>query len=182
VGALQIFLLDRLESVLGARGFAPDEVAAVLHAPDAAPARPPSAPPPIRALADPIDAGRRLEALSRVRREVPADFGALAAAFKRAKNILTQQKPAPRVEAKLFEADAERDLDAAVTAALEGAGPYDEQLRRLAGLRPAVDRFFDDVLVMAEDARVRANRLALLERTLSLFYRIADISRLGGSS
>jgi glycyl-tRNA synthetase beta chain len=181
-GALTAFLLDRLESVLGARGFTSDEVAAVLHAPDAVSVRSPSGPRPIRALADPIDAARRLAALSRVRREVPADFEALAAAFKRAKNILTQQKPAPRVEAKLFEADAERDLDRAVTAALEGAGSYDEQLRRLAGLRPAVDRFFDDVLVMAEDAWVRANRLALLETTLSLFYRIADISRLGGSS
>jgi glycyl-tRNA synthetase beta chain len=45
-----------------------------------------------------------------------------------------------------------------------------------------VDRFFDDVLVMAEEPRVRANRLGLLHQTLSLFYRIADISKLGGTA
>jgi len=61
-------------------------------------------------------------------------------------------------------------------------GVYDARLRSLAGLRRPVDRFFDDVLVMAEDAKVRANRLALLHRTLSLFYKIADISRLGGQA
>jgi glycyl-tRNA synthetase beta chain len=43
-----------------------------------------------------------------------------------------------------------------------------------------VDRFFDDVLVMAEDPRIRSNRLGLLSEALSLFYRIADISKLGG--
>ena len=51
---------------------------------------------------------------------------------------------------------------------------------RSPALRKPVDRFFDDVLVMAEDPKVRGNRLALLTETLSLFYRIADISRLGG--
>jgi glycyl-tRNA synthetase beta chain len=182
VQALSLFLLDRLEYVLGARGFAADDVAAAVHAPD--PDARASSPGPlvVRALADPIDAARRLEALSRVRREVPADFEALAAAFKRAKNIVAQQPAAPKVDGRLFEADAERDLDASVRAVLEEAGSYDVQLRRLAGLRPAVDRFFDEVLVMAEDARVRGNRLALLDVTLSLFYRIADISKLGGSS
>jgi glycyl-tRNA synthetase beta chain len=53
-------------------------------------------------------------------------------------------------------------------------------LRALSSLRAPVDRFFDDVLVMAEDPRVRANRLGLLGQALSLFYRIADISKLGG--
>ena len=61
-------------------------------------------------------------------------------------------------------------------------GGYDARLAALATLSKPVDRFFDDVLVMAEDAKVRGNRLALLRRTLSLFYRIADISRLGGQA
>ncbi len=61
-------------------------------------------------------------------------------------------------------------------------GSYEDRLRGLAALRAPVGRFFDDVLVMAEDARVRANRLALLNQTLSLFYLIADISSLGGTS
>ena len=59
-------------------------------------------------------------------------------------------------------------------------GGYESRLRSLSSLRGPVDRFFDDVLVMAEDPRLRANRLSLLSQALSLFYRIADISKLGG--
>jgi glycyl-tRNA synthetase beta subunit len=59
---------------------------------------------------------------------------------------------------------------------------YEIELKALASLRAPVDRFFTDVLVMAEDPKVRGNRLALLNQTLSLFYRIADISKLGGQS
>ena len=78
--------------------------------------------------------------------------------------------------------DAERALFEAASALEKAAGSYEDRLRGLASLRAPVGRFFDDVLVMAEDARVRANRLALLNQTLSLFYRIADISSLGGTS
>ena len=156
--------------MLAARGFAADEVAAVVGAPLA------------RALGDPVDALARVLALQRVRREVPEDFAALAEAFKRAKNILAQAAPAASVDPKLFEADAERALFAAASGLEKAAGSYEDRLRGLASLRAPVGRFFDDVLVMAEDARVRGNRLALLNQTLSLFYRIADISSLGGSS
>ena len=62
------------------------------------------------------------------------------------------------------------------------ADDYVLALKEITALKPLIDRFFDDVLVMAEDARVRGNRLALLKQTLSLFYRIADISSLGGTS
>jgi len=117
-----------------------------------------------------------------VRREVPEDFAALAEAFKRAKNILAQAQPAASVDPKLFEADAERALFEAVSRLEAAAGSHEDRLRGLASLRAPVGRFFDDVLVMAEDARVRGNRLALLKQTLSLFYRIADISSLGGTS
>jgi len=168
--AAKAFLLDRLAYVLVARGFAADEVAAVLGAPLA------------RALADPVDARDRVAALQRVRREVKEDFAALAEAFKRAKNILAQAAPAPAVDPRLFESDAERALSAAASGLERAGGSYEERLRGLASLRAPVGRFFDDVLVMAEDARVRANRLALLNQTLSLFYRIADISSLGGTS
>jgi glycyl-tRNA synthetase beta chain len=164
------FLLDRLAYVLAARGFSTDEVAAVIAA------------PLVRALGNPVDAQRRVAALQRVRRERPEDFAALAEAFKRAKNILAQAEPAPAVDPGLFEADAERGLYDA-TSGLEKAQPsYEDRLRGLASLRAPVGRFFDGVLVMAEDARVRGNRLALLKQTLSLFYRIADISSLGGTS
>jgi glycyl-tRNA synthetase beta chain len=113
---------------------------------------------------------------------VPEDFEALGEAFKRAKNILAQAAPAASVDPTLFESDAERALFAAASGLEKAAGSYEDRLRGLASLRAPVGRFFDDVLVMAEDARVRGNRLALLNQTLSLFYRIADISSLGGSS
>ena len=176
--AAEAFLLDRLKYVLEARGFSGDEVSAVVSAPGPAG----EAPGRLRALADPVDAWRRAEALHRVRREVPEDFAALAEAFKRAKNILAQAAPAASVDPKLFDADAERALYDAASAQEKAAGSYEDRLRGLASLRAPVGRFFDDVLVMAEDARVRANRLALLNLTLSLFYRIADITSLGGTS
>jgi glycyl-tRNA synthetase beta chain len=178
------FLLDRLDYVLQARGFSADEVSAVLaeEDPDAVSPAPKAGARPIRALADPIDALRRVEALQRIRREVPEDFAALAEAFKRAKNILAQAAPPASVEPKLFETDAERALFEAASRLQKAAGSYDDRLRGLAALRAPVGRFFDDVLVMAEEPRVRGNRLALLKLTLSLFYRIADISKLGGTS
>ena len=100
------FLLDRLEYVLQARGFSADEVAAVIEAPSGGSSEAGAA--VVRALADPIDALRRVEALQRVRREVPEDFAALAEAFKRAKNILAQAAPARAVDPGLFDSDAER--------------------------------------------------------------------------
>ena len=183
-GAAAAFLLDRLEYVLGARGFAADEVAAVVQAPGPEGVAPdaPATQAGERALADPIDALRRLGALQRVRREVPDDFAALAEAFKRAKNILAQSVPAAAIDPSLFEAEAERSLHAAAARLEAEGGSYEERLRGLAALRAPVGRFFDDVLVMAEDPRVRGNRLALLRLALSLFYRIADISKLGGNS
>jgi glycyl-tRNA synthetase beta chain len=175
---LETFLLDRLRYVFTARGFAPDEVEAVLGA------REPDA------LDDPREAWQRVQALHRVRLEATEDFEALAVAFKRAKNILGDQTPAD-VDTKLLQESAERDLHAAVAKlqpptpgggrqGRDGDGGYESRLRSLSGLRGPVDRFFDDVHVMAEDPRLRANRLGLLSQALSLFYRIADISKLGG--
>jgi glycyl-tRNA synthetase beta chain len=166
---LEVFLLDRLRYVLGTRGFAGDEVEAALGA------REPDT------LDDPHETLLRLRALHAVRKEVPEDFEHLAAAFKRAANILgTGGGGAEQVDTALLAEPAEKELHAKV-AALEGqGGDYVARLRALAGLRAPVDRFFEDVLVMHEDARIRSNRLGLLRQALSLFYRVADISRLGG--
>jgi glycyl-tRNA synthetase beta chain len=166
--------------VLSARGLSADEVAAVVGAP--AEGEAPGGVVGGRALADPLDAWQRALALQRVRREVPEDFAALASAFKRAKNILAQAAPAAAVDPALFEAEAEHALHAAATRLRAAGGSYEERLRGLAALRAPIGRFFDDVLVMAEDPRARGNRLALLKLALSLFYRIADISKLGGNS
>jgi len=57
-------------------------------------------------------------------------------------------------------------------------GEYQAALERLAELRPVVDRFFDEVMVMAEDAALRRNRLALLRRLQGLFLAVADIAQL----
>jgi len=162
------FLLERLRYVLGARGYPADEIEAVLGA------REPEA------LDDLGEVRARIEALHGVRAAAREDFDHLAVAFKRAKNILAEQTP-PSVDPDAFEEDAERELHAAVSR-LEGNGSqgYEAALRGLASLRAPVDRFFDDVLVMTDDRRLRENRQALLGAALSLFYKIADISRLGG--
>jgi glycyl-tRNA synthetase beta chain len=162
---LEAFFLDRLRYVLAARGYPADEVEAVLGA------REPDA------LDDPHEAGLRLDALHRVRSEARDDFEHLAVAFKRAKNILGEGAHGP-ADPALFQEPAERELHEAVAKLQAVNGGYEARLRSLAGLRGPVDRFFDDVLVMAEDPRVRANRLGLLSPALSLFYRIADISKL----
>jgi glycyl-tRNA synthetase beta chain len=163
---LETFLLDRLRYVLVSRGYPGDEVDAVLAAkePDA--------------LDDAHEAWVRAKALHAVRSEAREDFEALAGAFKRAKNIVGAQPSA--LDAALFQEPAERELHAAVQKALSVDGGYEGRLRSLASLRGPVDKFFDDVLVMAEDPKIRANRLGLLSQALSLFYRIADISKLGG--
>jgi glycyl-tRNA synthetase beta chain len=164
---LEEFLLDRLRFVLSARGFGADEIDAVLAARDP------------DALDDPREALERLRALHRVRLEASEDFEHLAMAFKRARNILSGQ-PAATVDRALLGEPAERELHDAVARLAGADGGYEARLRSLATLRGPVDRFFDDVMVMAEDPRVRANRLGLLQQAVSLFYRIADISKLGG--
>ena len=103
------------------------------------------------------------------------DFEPLAASFKRIRNILEQAKfdGAGDIDESLLEAGPERDL-------------YDEY-RSIAGqsiegviskLRPKVDLFFDKVLVNAQDARVRHNRLTLLNTLLKEFSTIADFSQI----
>jgi glycyl-tRNA synthetase beta chain len=168
---VQTFLRDRLEYILAARGYPAEEIGAVVHTPGQ------------EALADVRDCAERLRALHGARERAREEFEHLAAAFKRAKNILTNENGSAEVESALFDSAAEKGLfDAVEGLAARSYGGYGDRLKALVTLRQPVDRFFDDVLVMAEDAKVRGNRLALLRRTLTLFYRIADISRLGGQA
>jgi len=110
----------------------------------------------------------------------------LASANKRIANILRQADVSETgdVSEKRFEEDAERALHDALVAAEKTVRPllderdYTRALQSLAALRGPVDRFFDDVMVMADDAAVRANRLALLGALRALFLDVADISRL----
>jgi glycyl-tRNA synthetase beta chain len=127
------------------------------------------------------DLARRLEALARFRSS--EDFQALSLAFKRVGNILAGQNPGSVDAAVLFEEDEKKlfqEIEALRprTDELVRKAQYGEALQELSGLRGAVDRFFDEVLVMAEDQRLRQNRLALLMGLRDLFSRVADFSQL----
>jgi glycyl-tRNA synthetase beta chain len=131
-----------------------------------------------------VDFHRRLVAVLEFERLEAAT--ALAAANKRIANILRQagSEVLGDVDVGMLREDAERALHDRVQALAKDVGPlverrqYREALERLATLREAVDRFFDEVLVMDPDAEVRANRLALLASLRELFMGIADVSRL----
>jgi glycyl-tRNA synthetase beta chain len=127
------------------------------------------------------DVAKRLEALTLFRSS--EDFQALSLAFKRVGNILAGQKPG-EVDPEFFFEDDEKKLYEELerlrprAEELVASGRYREALQELSTLRGAVDRFFDEVLVMAEDHKLRDNRLALLKRLQSLFSRVADLSQL----
>jgi glycyl-tRNA synthetase beta chain len=162
------FLWDRVRYYFrDIRNFRYDEINAVLA----------SAP------ANLVDCEDRLFALRMVRQT--ENFEPLAASFKRIQNILKQAgAPAGAVDANLFEHAAEKALhDEAEqlrpqVQACFASRDYIRALQLIATLRPAVDRFFDGVLVNAPDQGVRANRLSLLGRILNAFSSVADFSEI----
>ncbi len=135
---------------------------------------------------DLLDAHKRLEALRTIRKS--KNFEPLAVSFKRIRKILEKAnlKNGGPVNTELFENDAERELftagrEAAAKVQTEKrAGQYARALDRIANLRKSVDRFFEEVMVMAESEAVRRNRLALLAELLREFTTIADFSEIGG--
>lgn len=160
------FMLERLKNYL-ANDFALDEIEAVL------------ALNPERF----NDVGAKLLAVSEFKQRPEAQ--ALAAANKRIGNILKKAEQVNAdVSVALFAESAEQDLWAAVSAleapvgAAIKSGAYTDALAQLASVRVAVDHFFDNVMVNADDEKVRANRLALLARLQTLLNGVADISRL----
>jgi len=129
---------------------------------------------------------RRLDALEAFIARPEAE--ALAAANKRVGNILARAEgeASRAVSADLLCEPAEADLAASIDAISSAnredleAAAYGSALARLASLRGAVDRFFDDVMVNSDDEDLRRNRLALLARLRREFTAIADISLLAG--
>ncbi len=162
------FMLERLKPYLRDQEFGPDEIDAVLSL---RPTRMDWIVP-------------RLKAIQEFRRLPEAE--ALAAANKRIRNILRQAKGEARdvIDHALLKVAEEKRLAEQVelleqqVTPLVHQGEYTQALKRLAALRPAVDAFFDKVMVMVEDAALRDNRLALLTKLEGLFMRVADISKL----
>jgi glycyl-tRNA synthetase beta chain len=133
---------------------------------------------------DLLDCSRRLAALHAARGN--AEFEALAAAFKRARNILKQAKhsAAAGPDEAVFERDEERALYSDIKA-LSGrlkdynsARDYVRSLGDVVSIKPALDNFFEKVMVMDENPAVRENRLKLVNSVVSLFEDVADLSQL----
>jgi glycyl-tRNA synthetase beta chain len=136
----------------------------------------------------PLDFDARLRALLDFLRLPEA--ASLTAANKRIANLLKKsagnEAGATHIDASLLRSSAERDLYHALQGLMHSVpghiagGDYAAAFTELARLRPAVDAFFDQVMVMDPDALLRANRLAMLGELQKLFGGIADLSRLPG--
>jgi glycyl-tRNA synthetase beta chain len=162
------FLYDRLRSHLRELGYTPNQIEAVLA----------QRPQRIDLVRDLLAAVKAFEALP--------EADALSAANKRIVNILRKSggEAAAGIDVSRLTDGAERDLWHSFEALAPevdrhcASGDYTSALRTLASAKPAVDRFFDDVMVMVDDAQIRANRLALLNRVATTMNRVADISKL----
>ena len=171
---LQEFLWSRLQPFFEEKGFAVDEIRSVKA----------------EGLSNLKRTYLRLAAVHAVR-QVP-DFEPLAAAFKRAANILRQAKfaatSAAAPERALLKDEAELNLFDALEA-VEGLvhdrlleDGYESGLKALVGTKAALDRFFEKVMVMADDAALREQRLRLLAKLVRLFNRVADLSEIQSPS
>jgi glycyl-tRNA synthetase beta chain len=164
------FILERLVKALSDEGFARDSVDAVL--PTSAVFR------DLRARAEALDAFRLTPA-----------WEDLVVVFQRPSNLakkLPADDPGSPVDVGMFQLDAEVDLYGAWQRAATGvaaavaACDYGAALGTLAVLRPQVDRYFDDVLVMANDEAVRLNRLRLLAGIAGTVRSVAHLERVQG--
>jgi glycyl-tRNA synthetase beta chain len=172
VESVRTFFRERLEFYLkDVRGYAYDVVKAVLAADSD----------------DVVDALARAEAVKQVL-HMP-EFLAIGAACKRIRNILRQAEekgitPAATFQSLADSADEEKNLAAYIEVngprveALRKKREYGDALMLLSSAREPVDAFFDKVMVMVEDEKVRANRLALLRTLLKAFSTIADFSEI----
>jgi glycyl-tRNA synthetase beta chain len=160
---LRPFLDDRVRYILGLGGYTHDEIEAALAA----------------GATDLPDLQRRVDALHRVRGE--ANFLTVVQAAKRIANITKGGEHGDFDQARFVE-PAEKDLASAFDTLRSeideaaAAGDYDRCLRRVVDLAPVLDRFFVEVLVMAEDEAVRRNRLALLSSIGRSVSRTAKLS------
>ncbi len=163
----QIFVYERLRGLLRDRGHAQDAIEAVVS----------QSPDRLDDVLDRLDAVKAFATLP--------EAVSLAAANKRITNILKKNEaPHGEVQSALLVEPAEQRLYGAMVEARQAVdhafakSDFASTLKALAALRNDVDAFFNDVMVMAEDAALRANRLALLQALHAMMNRVADISRL----
>lgn len=162
------FILDRLRGYFAEQGIAGTVIEAVLAV------RP----------NQPSDIRRRIEAVTAFQ-NLP-ESSALAAANKRIANILRKSgvAGAASIDESLLEDPAEQALATRIQAVVERAelllrdADYESYLKLLAELHDPINAFFDEVLVMCDDLKIRDNRIALLHRLHDLFTRVADVARL----
>ena len=164
--AVEAFFRGRLATIARDEGVSPDSVEAVSAV----------------GVVDPSEFLARAHALQDARSQSPELFEDLAHAYARAAHLADAQLGSEVDESLLGDAerallDACRQGGAAVAAAL-ATDDFDAAFAALAGLRGPIDRFFDDVLVMDDDAAVRENRLRLLNAFVAVFADVADVSAL----
>jgi len=167
--AFWLFMIDRVRFVLEQRGYDPRNVRAVTHGDPAA--------------VSPLVAKRKLETLPEFTES--EDFKQLAGLFKRVRNIAKNlEAAAPDLGGTLTE-PAElalaREVDRIaplVEAAVTSGTGYRQAFAEAAKAGPAVAKFFDDVMVMTDDATLRDARLRLLRRLEGLVLQLADVSEI----
>ncbi|MDE0088762.1 MAG: glycine--tRNA ligase subunit beta, partial [Candidatus Poribacteria bacterium] len=159
------FIRERMRVILQTQEYTPDLADAVLAVGGV----------------DIVDILKRASALAEFR--LTPNFEDIYNALNRVLRILPENAP-ETVDAVLLKDDAEKELNTHITDAEPDfeksiqARAYPKLLQQLAELQPAIDKFFDDVLVMAEDAELRRNRLALLNRIAKHVYAVADLTKL----
>ncbi len=157
------FFKGRFSGMLGGEGYQPDVVEAVLSV----------------WMEDVVAAKKRVEVLSAWKSR--AEFSDLAISIKRVGNILKNTEPG-RLDEKLLNEEAERNLLSAYRSAEGKISPliesedFDGATAQLVSLKGAIDAFFEGVMVMDKDEKVRENRLALLGLVRSLFLKLCDFS------
>lgn len=161
------FFMDRLRGLLRDRGYTPDEIEAVLS----------QNPDRFDNLVERLDAVRAFA-------EMP-EAASLAAANKRITNILKKSDiNTGQVQQDVLVEDSEKKLFADMTAVKPqadqkfAAGDYTGTLKTMAQLHDDVDAFFTNVMVMADDQKLRNNRIALLKQLHTMMNQVADISKL----
>lgn len=124
----------------------------------------------------------KIESISEIREAV--DINSLATAFKRVVNILKGQTHFAKFNKKYITENAEIMLFQEALRANEVVeqnlkqNNFRKAIKQLTDLKPSIDRFFDEVLVMDENVKIRENRLSLLSKIRELYFKIADFSKL----